>query len=138
MHLTKIASTPTPVRSLYRTIVVLFFAALLLLFTVGLLRQSIALAQPGFSLNLGPTIPTTTRSVALTTNDVGASLPRIQCEQGYTATVYAEGLSSPDGLAFGPAGALHVAEETAGRVSYTNHKWNRRDVLELCRSHHWA
>jgi len=48
---------------------------------------------------------------------VGDPLPRIQCPQGYTATVYAEGLSSPDGLAFSPAGILHVAEETAGRVS---------------------
>jgi sugar lactone lactonase YvrE len=48
---------------------------------------------------------------------VGDPLPRIQCPPGYTATVYAEGLSSPDGLAFSPAGILHVAEETAGRVS---------------------
>jgi sugar lactone lactonase YvrE len=48
---------------------------------------------------------------------VGDPLPRIQCPAGYTATVYAEGLSSPDGLAFGLAGILHVAEETGGRVS---------------------
>jgi sugar lactone lactonase YvrE len=46
-----------------------------------------------------------------------ASIPRIHCPPGYTATVYADGLSAPDGLAFGPSGALHVAEETAGRVS---------------------
>jgi uncharacterized membrane protein len=48
---------------------------------------------------------------------VGAPLPRIQCTHAYTAIVYAEGLSSPDGLAFSPAGILHVAEEAAGRVS---------------------
>lgn len=48
---------------------------------------------------------------------VGEPLPRIQCGLNYTATIYAEGLSSPDGLAFSPAGELHVAEETAGRVS---------------------
>jgi glucose/arabinose dehydrogenase len=36
---------------------------------------------------------------------------------GYTASIYAEGLSSPDGLAFSPSGVLHVAEEAAGRVS---------------------
>jgi sugar lactone lactonase YvrE len=48
---------------------------------------------------------------------VGDSIPRIQCPTGYTATLYAQGLSSPDGLAFSPSGVLHVAEETAGRVS---------------------
>lgn len=41
----------------------------------------------------------------------------IDCGGVYTATVYAEGLSSPDGLAFGGDGRLYVAEETAGRVS---------------------
>lgn len=46
----------------------------------------------------------------------GDPLPRIECGVGYTATVYAEGLSSPDGLAFSPAGVLYVAEELAGRV----------------------
>jgi alkaline phosphatase len=46
-----------------------------------------------------------------------ALLPRIQCPDGYTARVYAGGLSSPDGLAFSPGGILYVAEETAGRVS---------------------
>jgi len=48
---------------------------------------------------------------------VGDPIPRIQCPPGYTATLYAQGLSSPDGLAFDPSGVLHVAEETAGRVS---------------------
>jgi sugar lactone lactonase YvrE len=47
----------------------------------------------------------------------GLPVPRIQCQAGYTATLYAQGLSSPDGLAFDPSGVLHVAEETAGRVS---------------------
>jgi len=48
---------------------------------------------------------------------VGAPIPRIQCPPGYTAILYAQGASSPDGLAFSPSGVLHVAEETAGRVS---------------------
>ena len=48
---------------------------------------------------------------------VGDPLPRIQCGAGYTATIYAEGLASPDGLAFSPDGILYVAEESAGRVS---------------------
>jgi sugar lactone lactonase YvrE len=44
-------------------------------------------------------------------------VPRIQCPLGYHAYVYARDLVSPDGLAFDPAGILHVAEEEAGRVS---------------------
>jgi sugar lactone lactonase YvrE len=44
-------------------------------------------------------------------------LPRITCPPRYIASVYAEGLAGPDGLAFSPAGVLHVAEETAGRVT---------------------
>jgi sugar lactone lactonase YvrE len=48
---------------------------------------------------------------------VGEALPRIVCPAGYEASIYAVGLSSPDGLAFDPDGVLHVAEETAGRVS---------------------
>lgn len=45
-------------------------------------------------------------------------LPRIQCPTGYSATIYAEGLQAPDGLAFSPAGELYVAEEgSAKRVS---------------------
>lgn len=47
----------------------------------------------------------------------GQPIPRIQCQPGYTAILYAQGLSSPDGLAFDPSGVLHVAEEAAGRVS---------------------
>jgi alkaline phosphatase len=49
--------------------------------------------------------------------DGGDPLPRVQCPPGYAVTVYAEGLASPDGLAFSPDGILYVAEETAGRVS---------------------
>jgi len=92
----------------------LLFAALLLLLTVALLGQDKAIARPGFSPNLAPTA---TISVTLTTSAAGNPLPRVRCAPGYTATVYAEGLLSPDGLAFSPAGVLHVAEETAGRVS---------------------
>ncbi len=62
-------------------------------------------------------IPITKDDVTQIPNAVGDPLPRIQCPAGYTATLYAEGLSSPDGLAFSPDGVLYVAEETAGRVS---------------------
>jgi len=47
----------------------------------------------------------------------GEPLPRIVCPPGYTASIYASGLISPDGLAFAPDGRLAVAEERAGRVS---------------------
>ena len=47
----------------------------------------------------------------------GDPVAAIDCGGVYTATVYAEGLSSPDGLAFGGDGLLYVAEEAAGRVS---------------------
>jgi alkaline phosphatase len=49
--------------------------------------------------------------------DPGDPLPRILCPAVYTATIYAEGLSSPDGLALSPDGVLYVSEETAGCVS---------------------
>lgn len=45
------------------------------------------------------------------------AVDRIQCPPGYVVTVFAEGLASPDGLAFDPEGTLYVAEETRGRVS---------------------
>lgn len=48
---------------------------------------------------------------------VGDPLPRIVCPPGYTAAVYAEGLTTPDGLAFNPNGELFVAEEISGEVS---------------------
>lgn len=54
---------------------------------------------------------------AVASTVAGDPLPRITCPPGYEASVYAEGLSSPDGLAFAPDGVLYVAEETAGQVS---------------------
>ncbi len=66
---------------------------------------------------LGATGKVYTSSLHLADLAVGDPIPRIQCPPGYTATLYVQGLSSPDGLAFSPSGLLHVAEETAGRVS---------------------
>ena len=43
-------------------------------------------------------------------------LPRVVCTNGYTATIYAQGLANPDGLAWGADGLLITAEEGAGRV----------------------
>jgi sugar lactone lactonase YvrE len=110
-----------PIQSLYRTTVVLSFAALLLWLVVALPGQARDMAQPDFSLRLASATATNTTSgttgVTLTASAVGDPLPRIQCIQDYTATIYARDLSSPDGLAFSPAQVLHVAEETAGRVS---------------------
>lgn len=114
MHLTGIPSMSKPIRASHRAVIVLSFAALLLLLTVALLGQDKAIAQPDFSPNLAPTV---TISVTSTTSAAGDPLPRVRCAPGYIATVYAEGLLSPDGLAFSPAGVLHVAEETAGRIS---------------------
>ena len=47
----------------------------------------------------------------------GDPLPRISCTGSYTATVYAENLISPDGLAVSSSGQLYVAEEGGGQVS---------------------
>jgi sugar lactone lactonase YvrE len=47
----------------------------------------------------------------------GDPVSRLSCPQGFEAHVYATGLTSPHGLAFGPNGILYVAEEYAGRVS---------------------
>lgn len=47
----------------------------------------------------------------------GDPLPRIACTGNYTATIYAEGLSSPDGLALTDDGRLYVVEETSGEIS---------------------
>ena len=44
-------------------------------------------------------------------------LSRIVCPAGYTTGLFSEGLTSPDGLAFDPAGRLYVVEEGAGQVS---------------------
>ena len=47
----------------------------------------------------------------------GDPLPRIACTSNYTATLYAEGLSGPDGLALTTDGRLYVAEEISGEIS---------------------
>jgi sugar lactone lactonase YvrE len=126
MHLTVFPRLPHPTQSLHRTLVLLSFAALLLLSTVALLEQGKAVAQSGFDTGFGSR---GTTSVTLTARAVGAPLPRVQCASGYSATIYAQGLSSPDGLAFSPAGVLHVAEETAGRVSQIGPGGNLTPVI---------
>ena len=80
-------------------------ALALLLMMATVLSSGVAVAMEGIP---GAEPPTGTRW------DV---IPRIQCPTGYVAKSYAEGLSSPDGLAFGPEEVLYVAEEAAGRVS---------------------
>jgi len=65
----------------------------------------------------GGRIQTAPSTLAVSAFGVGDPIPRIQCQPGYTATLYAQGLASPDGLAFDPSGVLYVAEEEAGRVS---------------------
>ena len=95
-----------PLQSIVRTVVVLCVAVLPLLFALALLGSHADLqiqAKPASS--------------ASSRDALQAPLPRVQCTQSYTAQVYAQGLSSPDGLAFSPARVLHVAEEAAGRVS---------------------
>lgn len=87
----------------------LVFVAVLLL--VAVLWLGCDLAQPGPDASPGEV------AVQAGAPAVGDPLPRIQCTYGYTASLYAQGLSSPDGLAFSPAGLLYVAEEGAGRVS---------------------
>lgn len=51
---------------------------------------------------------------------VGDPVPRIVCQQGVEAFVYATGLKSPGALAIDPSGIVHVAEENRGRVSRIN------------------
>jgi sugar lactone lactonase YvrE len=58
----------------------------------------------------------------------------VQCEPGYSATLYASGLRSPDGLAFAPSGALYVAEEGANRVSRIETDGSGTPILEDVRS----
>jgi hypothetical protein len=61
---------------------------------------------------------------------IGLPLARIQCVAGYTATIFAEGLASPDGLAFGPDDLLYVVEEGAGRVSRIEANGSPTPVIE--------
>ena len=67
-------------------------------------------------------------------HDIGEPVSHIQCEPGYTATLYARGLHSPDGLAFDPAGVLHVVEEGARRISRVNRDGNTMPVWDDLRS----
>lgn len=46
----------------------------------------------------------------------GGSLPDISCPEGYTISVFAEGITGVDGLAISPAGVLFAASETEGSV----------------------
>ncbi|MBN1872937.1 MAG: right-handed parallel beta-helix repeat-containing protein [Anaerolineae bacterium] len=55
--------------------------------------------------------------VDLGADEMHIALPPVQCIAGYTATVYVQGLFSPDGLAFDSSGNLYVAEESIGQVS---------------------
>ncbi len=48
---------------------------------------------------------------------VGEPVPEISCTNGMAATVFAENLSQPDGLAIDSAGNLYVAEEVAGQIT---------------------
>jgi len=98
-------------QSILCAIVAPLLGVLTLLFVLALLTRPPAHARPQAPF-LGET-----RSPCLSTDAVGAPLPRVRCALPYTATIYAQGLSSPDGLAFSPSGVLHVAEEAAGRVS---------------------
>jgi sugar lactone lactonase YvrE len=67
--------------------------------------------QPSPALSAHQIMPSA-RGLGIPQQAVGDLLPRIQCSDGYTAEIYAEGLSSPDGLAFNPTnGLLYVAEE---------------------------
>ena len=101
-------------RKVLRIARVLSIALLFLITTVVTLQVGVALAQPDVTPQVHkPPLP----AITLTTSAVGDPLPHIDCGPGYSATVYATGVISPDGLAFSPSGVLHVAEENAGRVS---------------------
>lgn len=101
-------------RRLIRIASVLLMAISFLIGAIATLQVGVVLAQP----DVTPQFHRVTMSaITLTTSAVGDPLPRIDCGQGYSATVYATSVISPDGLAFSPDGVLHVAEEKAGRVS---------------------
>jgi len=101
-------------KRLLRIVSVLLIAISFLIVAIATLQVGVALAQP----DVTPQFHRVTMSaITLTTSAVGGPLARIDCGPGYSATVYATSVISPDGLAFSPDGVLHVAEEKAGRVS---------------------
>jgi len=82
--------------------------------------QSVLIPLLVLSLTLLPNAASAAREMPQAESRISLArdtIPRIQCPVGYTAKQYAEGLSSPDGLAFSPAGMLYVAEESVGRIS---------------------
>ncbi len=94
-----------------RTIALLFLSALLLLTAVIPLQQARALTR------LGPGTCSDPQADTSPAYGAGNPLPRIKCSPGYSASIYARYLRSPDGLAFSPSGLLYVVEERARRVS---------------------
>lgn len=71
-----------------------------------------------FTFTAGLLLLLTASLSAATVTAVGDPLPRVVCTSGYSAIIFAEGLSGPDGLDFDPiSGQLTVAEESAGEIS---------------------
>jgi sugar lactone lactonase YvrE len=103
------------VRLLIRLVVTLFLALFLLFLAITPFSQGAALAQPHITHALEPA--SAAGLITLTASSVGDPLPQIQCIEGYSATVYAEGLAGPHGLALNPAGDLYAAEAVSGQVS---------------------
>ncbi len=106
----------------FKPIWTLFLIEILLLF------GGWSLLPPTVQANRQPAGPFPSRTISFVSvmpeqhvqaepNTVGDPVGYVTCPTGYTATVYAEGLLSPDGLALSPAGELYVAEEGAGQVS---------------------
>ena len=98
-----------------------------LLAAIGFLTAALILTDtaPGLAQKQPPPHPAS--SVPST---IGLPLPRIQCVAGYTATIFAEGLAAPDGLASGPDDLLYVTEEGAGRVSRIEANGSLTPVIE--------
>jgi sugar lactone lactonase YvrE len=103
-----------PGQRLFRLIVALLLAILWLIIMMAPFNRDIALARPG---DIFAREAIVSQAITLTITNAGDPLDRIQCSQGYTATIYAEGLSSPHGLALNPAGVLYASESSQGRVS---------------------
>jgi alkaline phosphatase len=113
VHSMQLAPVFNLIRRPYCAPFVLLLLVLALTPTGAPAKEPMPLADPVSALDL---VPITKDSAVQLPNAVGGPLPRIQCPAGYTATLYAEDLSGPDGLALNPDGELYVAEETAGRV----------------------